>query len=605
MKNNLLKLKTALIRNRRSVFFYLTPLFSFILVEILQYGDQSLCLHPFTFGTFWINLLFYFAVYMIVRALTGRPRLTMVLLHTIFLLIGICNHFSIDIRNSPILPWDLYAAGTAFSVLSNQTFKIPLEMIICIILSVVWLVFAMRTQVPKLSIRKRLSSMGISAIFLTVFTLFSMFGPNIFYTSTWKQVTASRQNGYIFNFCMDIGILFVDEPEGYSAEAADRILSSMEQPEAQPEDTPNIVVIMNETFSDMSMFGDLEKEFGLTEDVMPFVHSLEDAENCITGQLVVPAFGGGTCNSEYEALTGNSYAFFKGGSYPMLQYVQGQRESLASILKEQGYSATAMHPYYGTGWGRNRSYPRLGFDKFITLDDFPEDIQLMRRYISDRDDYDMLKKEYEAAEEPFFMFNVTMQNHCGYDTVYDNFEESVSFTYDYAYPLAKQYLSLIKESDSAIEELIEYFRQSEEPTIVVFFGDHQAYIEDSFYTELFQDSNKSEAEIELDKHTVPYFIWANYEIDEEKYSDLPERISANYLGALTLDVAGLNLSQYQQYVYGLIDEWPVISSSGCVDSNGYLYSLDDPKVTEALADYKIVQYENVFGESKKTTQTQD
>ena len=203
------------------------------------------------------------------------------------------------------------------------------------------------------------------------------------------------------------------------------------------------------------------------------------------------------------------------------------------------------------------------------------------------------------------MFNVTMQNHCGYDTVYDNFEESVSFTYDYAYPLAKQYLSLIKESDSAIEELIEYFRQSEEPTIVVFFGDHQAYIEDSFYTELFQDSNKSEAEIELDKHTVPYFIWANYEIDEEKYSDLPERISANYLGALTLDVAGLNLSQYQQYVYGLSDEWPVISSSGCVDSNGYLYSLDDPKVTEALADYKIVQYENVFGDSKKTTQTQD
>lgn len=597
MKSNLLKFKNKLIRNRKSVFFYLTPLFSFIIVEILQYGAETLSLQPFTYSTFWINLLFYSAVYMIVRAVTGRPRLTMVLLHIVFLLIGICNHFSIDIRNSPILPWDLYAAGTAFSVLSNQSFRIPLEMIICVVLSILWLFIAIRTQVPRLSIRKRLSSMGISAVFLTVFTLFSMFGPNFFYTSTWQQVTASRENGYIFNFCMDIGILFVDEPEGYSSEAADRILSSMQEPEAQPEDTPNIIMIMNETFSDLSMFGDLEEKFGLTEDVMPFVHALQNTENCITGRLVVPAFGGGTCNSEYEVLTSNSYAFFKGGSYPMLQYIQDDRPSLASILKDQSYSTTALHPYYATGWGRNRSYPRLGFEKFLSLDDFPEDTPLMRRYISDRDDYEMLKQEYEAAENPLFLFNVTMQNHCGYDTVYDNFEERVSFATDTIYPKAKQYLSLIQESDRAIEELIEYFSQAEEPTLVVFFGDHQAYIENAFYDELFRDSNKSDAEIELDKHTVPYFIWANYDIDEEAFNDLPERISANYLGALVLDIAGLNLSQYQQYVYGLMEEWPVISASGCVDNNGFLYSLEDPKVTEALADYKIVQYQNVFEET--------
>lgn len=324
-----------------------------------------------------------------------------------------------------------------------------------------------------------------------------------------------------------------------------------------------------------------------------FVRSLSGDDNAITGQLVVPAFGGGTCNTEYEYLTSNTYAFFKSGSYPMLQYVHGETESVASVLSEQGYNTVAIHPYYGSGWARNRAYPLMGFDTFLDIDSFDDETtEYLRRYVSDNSSFDKIIETYEANEaesdNPLFLFNVTMQNHCGYDTVYDNFPETVEFEHDSLYPYTKQYLSLIQESDQAIERLVEYFSGQEEPTIIVFFGDHMPYIENSFYNYLTMYSDKTEAELEMDKHTVPFFIWANYDI--EGYD--AGRISTNYLGPLTLDVAGAQMSEYQEYVYSLMEQYPVISAVGCVNSYGVYVPLE--MAAQDLHDYKIVQYQNVF-----------
>ena len=193
------------------------------------------------------------------------------------------------------------------------------------------------------------------------------------------------------------------------------------------------------------------------------------------------------------------------------------------------------------------------------------------------------------------MFNVTMQNHCGYDTVYDNFPETVEFEYDSLYPYTKQYLSLIQESDRAIQRLVEYFSEQDEPTIIVFFGDHMPYIENSFYNHLTLYSTKTDAEIEMDKHTVPFFIWANYDI--EGYD--AGRISANYLGPMTLEVAGAQMSEYQEYVYSLKKEYPVISATGCIDKDGIFVPLE--MAAQDLHDYKIVQYENVFDSEGSNT----
>jgi phosphoglycerol transferase MdoB-like AlkP superfamily enzyme len=580
------------------IFFYITPLAMFLLVEFLEYGDESACMLP-TSLSFWVNLLAYYGIYILVRAITRRTHLTICLLNVVFLLCGIVMYYSIAIRNAPISPWDLMAAGTAFSVLKGFDLTPPPQVIGAIVGVIVWGILSSmlkrRNKYPKPTLRDRLEAVAASLVLLISFSLIAVFGQGNFYISTWRQVTANRQNGMLLNFVMNVGTMFNPKPSGYSAETAEDILSSTAgtyQVEEANEQNPNIIAIMDETFSDLSYLGDLHLKN--IDDVMPFVHSLAEDDNAITGDLVVPAWGGGTCNSEYEFLTSNSYAFFQNGSYPMLQYVHSETESMASVLAAQGYETVAIHPYYATGWGRNRAYPLFGFQEFLDMDSF-EDPEILRRYISDKSSFEKVIETYENKTDgsPLFCFNVTIQNHCSYDTMYDNFPEDVRFQYDTLYPLTKQYLSLIQRSDESIQELVEYFSNVDEPTIIVLFGDHQPYVENAFYNYLTSNSGKSSSEITMDEHTVPFFIWANYDIDGYDAG----RISANYLGPLTLDTANLQMSDYQSYVYSLMDEYPVISCVGCIDSNG----IQVPLEVADLSDYQIVQYQNVFDKSSKTS----
>lgn len=599
MKNKLILCKQFLASNIEMIFFYLSPLATFMMVEVLEFGgSDSECMLPNSLA-FWANLMFYYGIFLLFRAVTGRTRFSIIFLNLVFLIFGVINYYSIDIRNSPVVPWDLYAVGTAVQALDGFTWTIPPQVIACIVGCLIWWVITMRMKFPVPKMRGRMGSLAASAAMLTVFTLIATVGRGNFYFSTWRQVTANRRNGMVLNFTMNMDSLFNEAPTDYSKENANTILSSVSREENTESTTqqPNIIAIMDETFSDLSILGDLNLEN--VDDVMPFVHSLSEDDNAITGQLVVPAFGGGTCNSEYEFLTSNTYAFFKSGSYPMLQYVHSETESLASVLSEQGYYTVAMHPYYGSGWGRNRAYPLMGFDTFYDIDDFDsETTEYLRRYVSDNASFDKIIETYEAnnaeSDDPLFLFNVTMQNHCGYDTVYSNFPETVEFESDSLYPYTKQYLSLIQESDRAIQQLVEYFSQQDEPTIIVFFGDHMPYIEDSFYDNLTRYSTKTGAEIQMDKHTVPFFIWANYDI--EGYD--AGRISANYLGPMTLEVAGAQMSEYEEYVYSLKEEYPVISAVGCINKDGIFVPLE--MAAQDLHDYKIVQYEYVFDSDDST-----
>ena len=121
---------------------------------------------------------------------------------------------------------------------------------------------------------------------------------------------------------------------------------------------PNIVVIMNEAFSDLSVWGD----FATSEEVMPFFKSLQ--QEAVGGELYVSVKGGNTANTEFEFLTGDTMGFLPKGSIPYQQYINDETPSLASYLKTLGYSTTAIHPYNRTGWDRDTVYEKFGFDEF-------------------------------------------------------------------------------------------------------------------------------------------------------------------------------------------------------------------------------------------------
>ena len=201
---------------------------------------------------------------------------------------------------------------------------------------------------------------------------------------------------------------------------------------------------------------------------------------------------------------------------------------------------------------------------------------------------------------PYFMFNVTMQNHGGYTTKFDNFNEEVYLTSsETEYVKANRYLSLVKKSDGAFKELVEYFKTVSEPTVICMFGDHQPSIETSFIAETLgvKDLSGLTLEQEQKRHVTPFIIWANYDIQEETI----DKMSSNYLSSYVLKVAGVKLTEYNKYLLNLYKQLPVIDTVGYIDAeNNYYNWQSQTKYSEILSEYEKIQYNNIFDSENKS-----
>ena len=329
-------------------------------------------------------------------------------------------------------------------------------------------------------------------------------------------------------------------------------------------------------------------------EILPYIRSLN--KNVKHGQLHVPTFGAGTARSEYEALTGNSMSFLPSGSVPYQLYVRDPEYGLADILKSQGYYTIAMHPNKAHNWNRASVYPCMGFDEFISLENWGEEHrELLRNYVSDKATFEKIISLYEEkdADEKLFTFCVTMQNHGGY-TVEDRagFEPTVKLGYDTEYPLAETYLSLARESDSAFKELLEYFEKVDEPTMIVMFGDHWPKIEEEFMAKLLGGNRQSLGLVESQQsYTTPYVIWTNYPSET-----VEEDFSANYLGSYMLQLAGLEMPGYNQFLMNLKEQLPIIGVGAVCDKDGNWYANDalPDDYKKLMTDYNILEYNNQF-----------
>ena len=157
--------------------------------------------------------------------------------------------------------------------------------------------------------------------------------------------------------------MYVTKPADYDSSAVEDYIDEITDESASSEEdkTPNIICIMNESFSDLSVCGD----FTANKEPLSFFNSL--TENTVRGNLYVPVHGSGTSNTEYEFLTGNSTSFFPAGSNAYMLYIKDKVPSLVSTLSSCGYSKTAFHPYYSSGWNRKTVYNNLGFERFISI----------------------------------------------------------------------------------------------------------------------------------------------------------------------------------------------------------------------------------------------
>ena len=512
---------------------------------------------------------------------------------------GIANTYVVRFRTNPIVPWDIFSWKTAASVASNYDFKPDGRMVAVTLtfLAGIFLLVFLKKEEQKIKIWKRLLFLAASCVVLVGFVgklqNDSFQTGHRLYPFLFTPAYMTQVNGIAVTFAMDLAYVTVEKPAGYKAAEEEAVLQQYEPEEKETQDDlPNIIAVMNESFSDLSVLGD----FTTNEDYMPYLHSLQQgAENTVTGYLNVSVCGGNTANTEFEFLTGNTMAFLPQGSIPYQQYITEEIETLPAYLKSLGYQTVATHPYNASGWQRDTVYPLLGFSESLFRDRYYGASQV-RKYVSDDSCVDKIIQIYEEKEEgkPLFVFNVTMQNHGGYTDLYDNFTpdiqvEGVNST------AVSQYLSLIRLSDAALEKLIAYFKTVEEKTIIVFFGDHQP--NDTVAAPILGLNGLSVRNLDAEqlktRYEVPYVIWANYDIEEETGKDT----SANYLAADLLQYAGITPDAYSSYLLDLEQEYPILSAMRVVTKDGE--DTDAQEKKEELLDYQKLQYYQMFDHKKK------
>lgn len=541
------------------------------------------------------NIMIFEMIAWIIYFLIGNEKWSLRIILGLSMLFGLVNHYVMEFRSTPFVPWDIFSINTAFSVAGNYNYMPSVRLVVVTIIFCV-LIFLVRFLDYKLQIRFRFRVLSAGAICV----LLVLFGKtlqneefqlkNNLYPYLFTPSVMTKYNGLAVTFTMDMAYVVVDKPSDYSVNSAKELLEQYSEETTKEEvegEYPNIIVIMDEAFSDVSVLG----EFDTNEDYMPFVRSmLNGAENTVSGYLNVSVCGGNTANTEFEFLTGDTMAFLPTGSIPYQQYIKRKVPSIAGYLSELGYDTYAQHPYYGSGWEREKVYPLLGFDKMNFVEDYvPRTI--VRQYVSDESDFGMIIRTFEQKEEgkPAFIFNVTMQNHGGYTSEYDDFVNDVCAT-EVDNQALNQYLSLVRLTDEKLRELVEYFDNQEEDTIIVFFGDHQP--SDSVVAPIWKLNGKDSGSLSKEdselRYMVPYFIWANYDIDEAQNEDT----SVNYLGAKMLQYAGVPTSEYQNFLLELENYYPVISGVKIQESAET--DSDKKSAEEMMNKYKCLQYYTMF-----------
>lgn len=589
--------------------FFLTPLVALLFLEYANPAGPGLIFYsirPSCLLRFGVTAFLFYIVMGFLFALTGSMRFSGCFLCIFSIIFSLTNYFTTTFRGIPILASDLTIMGTAMNVVGNYKYSLDLTRTITLLGLIAWCILLFRVKRLRLPKgKKRISAiLGSAAIcfasfWIMIYTPVMTVTPMHVTVNTFRPIKSYRKNGCVLTFMRSIQLMIIHKPDGYSANAAEEIAAPYRSETSSGNaKTPNVIAIMDEAFADLQAVGD----FRTSEDVMPFYHSL--TKNTVKGFSYVSVFGGQTANTEFEFLTGLSKAFVPASATPYQLYIKSLLPGLTTHLGNQDYQGMlAFHPFRANGYNRDHVYPNLGFSDFISLKDLDVSASdKIRNFVSDAADFQVIIDQYEQAKKksnaPFYLFNVTMQNHSGYDQDFDNLDMPISIEEKCDDPELKRYLNLIHHSDTALKSLIEYFSKQKDPTVIVFFGDHEPGLSNEVYSKILEKNvEKLSAEENMNLYKTPFLIWANYDIEEQENVN----ISMNYLSTLMLESTGMKLSPFNQFLLDIHKQIPVLTTNGYFGEDGSYYSLKDESSPyyESLRKYQILQYNDLFDKKKR------
>ena len=552
--------------------------------------------------------------------------------------VGLAQYFIRRFKNAAILPNDLLALGTAAAVRGQYTYTFDGRALLGIFISLAgfcvvamlhptWVVQpddASRSH-RGLDAARGVASAALCAALVLVPNYMEVFQVQIMY---WYSINYYEKQGFLPTFIAVWQDMPIREPEDYTPEEGERITSELASSyengrgasearlaavEQFEEDNPTVIVVMNESFSDLSIFDGLRSGY----EGPQFFKSLPDA--LWRGKLFVNVHGGGTCNTEFEFLTGNSLGYIGAGKYPYSTFKFDNIDSMAHQFKQLGYSTCAIHPNYPSNWNRNTVYPTLGFDSFLSIDDFggfpeynidgtrqtttPTGVPVFHSGVSDQGTFQRILELLEQDDKPQFIFDVTMQNHGSYNQNNIPADKLTHYvpTGTYEDPAfletperLNEYLSCVEESDRALEWFVDELRKIDRHVVLVFFGDHQPSMTPDYNDAWYRGEDELTHSQRI--YHADYLVWANYDIaGQDQKSDTLDT-SVDVLGTITRDAIGAPLSTYEEAQMAVNEGVKAINLHGYLGADGNWYQPEaESPYAELYRQMSYVEYHN-FGE---------
>ena len=359
-------------------------------------------------------------------------------------------------------------------------------------------------------------------------------------------------------------------PEELQQAAAQALELAEGESDTQVDKQPNIILILSESFFDVTQLPGVAYD----GDPLSAFHDLQ--REGISGTFYTRSLGYGTCNIELEILTGMNTGLLWGEDlYNMEPEVFSRLPSVPSVLSDNGYSTTMVHMYNDSIYHRTPMFEAMGFDKSYFQEDFAAidpkagdegylEEQRQGSFYSDSYLSQLLIDLYEKGkgDSPQFLYGISMENHAPYDSAkYSSEELTVTFQTNLK-GQAREMLQAVcqgsHDASQALGELADYFREQEEPTIIVFFGDHRPGVGltdgGTVYSKLGMcsaDYSRWSSQEMKELYSTDYLIWSN---DPEylpgQPGDTVDR-GTNYLGVDLLNMAGAEKPVYWKLLQNL------------------------------------------------------
>lgn len=562
-------------------------------------------------AAFSFNVLIAYSLFLLFLALFNRFLGSFILTNVIIWLLAVMSYFKFSFLGEFLYPWDMLLYNNVLNLLPNLYKEVDIKKILFIFIGVIAAISAIAAflfiKKPKRLIRLnrwvRLAFIGMAIGFLSIFIFYRSI-PNVeaslkdagVTNMTFDQNRNYKTNGFFVTFLLNMQSAIVLPPKGYNEKNINEIVASLK---AQPpsvksnlKEQPNIIIIMSESFWDPTSIESLE----FAADPMPTVRKHQN------GHILTSTFGGGTSNVEFEALTGFTNMFLPPGSVPYQQYIKHDLPALPRYFDKLGYETKAVHPYPKWFWNRQQVYQHLGFEEFIDIDGFRDPLY-KGPFVSDEQVTKTIIEQTEQTEAPVFTYAITMQNHTSY-----NSNKYPEFTVETQTPpevdpvfnlLLRSYTQGIADADAAFKQLIDHYKSSEEPTLVVFFGDHLPAIGPDYklfkqtqYVPRGPGEENWALEDFKDMHTTPLAIWNNYGAEVPSIGT----ISPSFLGPAIFDLVGIEKPLYYSVLENFKELMPGYTSDVKIDAEGKLYKVTPDDVEEVKRDYQLIQYDLLFGE---------